>query len=231
MTPYLSLIWAIVLAAGVVSRITPKLFSIQKRCVRLLFGSKPSLDRAEYYETCARARPYSEHIAKRSFASENTKPIFNTEKIMSIHNLYTQHISTELFKILKLHQPISLSSLFQKISRTCSQTMRVPLHKLDISKHNFVVKGTTIWNSLVDKIFDKCTPNENDIMVPGSSKFSDLSSPISIIKSRIKKLLKPLTAGASNQLGQSASHPLHTINWYFFSNFWFFLIRLSEDRF
>jgi len=26
-------------------------------------------------------------------------------------------------------------------------------------------------------------------MVPGSSKFSDLSSPISIIKSRIKKLL------------------------------------------
>ena len=166
-----------------------KLFSIQKRCVRLLFGSKPSLDRTEYYETCARARPYSEHIAKRSFALENTKPIFNTEKIMSIHNLYTQHISTELFKILKLYQPISLSSLFQKSSRTCSQTLRVPLHKLDISKHNFVVKGTTIWNSLVDKIFDKCTPNENNVMVPGSSKFSDISSPISIIKNRIKKLL------------------------------------------
>ena len=147
---------------------------------------------------------------------------------MSIHNLYTQHISTELFKILKLHQPISLSSLFQKSSRTCSQTLRVPLHKLDISKHNFVVKGTTIWNSLVDKIFDKCTPNENNVMVPGSSKFSDISSPISIIKNRIKNFYlkpsiwqhlgvklsgSPLIAGASHQLSQSASHPLHTINY------------------
>ena len=73
-----------------------KLFSVQKRCVRLLFGSKPSFDLAEYYETCARTRTYSEHVATKNYALENTKPIFNKEKIMSIHNLYTQHTFIEL---------------------------------------------------------------------------------------------------------------------------------------
>ena len=43
-----------------------KLFSLQKRCVRLLFGTKPTFDNNGYYETCARARTFSEHIAKKS---------------------------------------------------------------------------------------------------------------------------------------------------------------------
>ena len=34
-----------------------KVFSLQKRCIRILFGNKVSFDHAEFYETCARARP------------------------------------------------------------------------------------------------------------------------------------------------------------------------------
>ena len=193
-----------------------KLFSIQKRCVRLLFGSKTSFDRAEYYETCARARPYSEHIAKRSFALENTKPIFNTEKIMSIHNLYTQHISTELFKILKLHQTISLSSLFQKSSRTCSQTLQVPLHKLDISKHSLVVKGTTIYgtvwltkysiNALLIKTMSWSLALVNFLTFLHLSQLLRTVSKNFYLKPSIWQHLgvklsgSPLTAGASHQL-------------------------------
>ena len=34
-----------------------KVFSLQKRCIRILFGNKVSFDHVEFYETCARARP------------------------------------------------------------------------------------------------------------------------------------------------------------------------------
>ena len=43
------------------------LFSIQKRCIRLLFGAKLTFDHAEYYETCARTRTYQQHKAIKNF--------------------------------------------------------------------------------------------------------------------------------------------------------------------
>ena len=60
------------------------LFSIQKRCIRLLFGTEYSYDHSGYYETCARARSYEEHIAKKNFCLEHTKPLFNKQKILSL---------------------------------------------------------------------------------------------------------------------------------------------------
>ena len=166
-----------------------KLFAVQKRCVRLLFGSKPSFDHAEYYETCARTRTYSEHIAIKNYALENTKPIFNKEKIMSIYNLYTQHTFIELFKILKEHLPISLSSLFTMSTRSTSHFIRIPHFNLDLSKNNFLCRASMIWNSLIDKVLDSCAPGEDNIVIPGSRKCSDLSSPISVIKNRVKTIL------------------------------------------
>ena len=54
-----------------------KLFAIQKRCVRLLFGKQLTFDHAEYYETCARVRTFEEHMAPKNYCLEHTKPIFN----------------------------------------------------------------------------------------------------------------------------------------------------------
>jgi hypothetical protein len=76
------------------------LFSIQKRCIRLLFGKIPTYDHATYYETCARARSFAEHMAKKNYQLEHTKPIFNSEKILNLHHLYIQHTFIELFKIV-----------------------------------------------------------------------------------------------------------------------------------
>ena len=166
-----------------------KLFSLQKRCVRLLFGIKPTFDSSVFYETCARAKTFSEHMAKKNYSLENTKPIFNKEKILSIYNLYVYHVFIELFKILKNRQPISLANLFQLSLRSTSFLIRIPQFQLDLSKHNFVYIASTTWNSLIGKTIDKCKPNERNIMVPGSSGFSDLSAPISIIKSRVKSIL------------------------------------------
>ena len=74
------------------------LFSIQKRCIRLLLGEISTYDHATYYETCARARSFAEHMAKKNYQLEHTKPIFNSEKILNLHHLYIQHTFIELFE-------------------------------------------------------------------------------------------------------------------------------------
>ena len=43
------------------------LFSIQKRCSRLLFGAELTFDHADYYKTCARTRSYQQHKVIKNF--------------------------------------------------------------------------------------------------------------------------------------------------------------------
>jgi len=74
------------------------IFGIQKRCIRLLFGLKYSFDHAGYYETCARSRTYQEHIAKKDYTLEHTKPLFNKHNILNL----LMFLSTTLFlRLLK----------------------------------------------------------------------------------------------------------------------------------
>ena len=42
---------------------------------------------------------------------------------------------------------------------------------------------------MIDKVLDPCIPLSDNIVIPGSSKYSDLSSPISVIKNRVKNTL------------------------------------------
>ena len=108
---------------------------------------------------------------------------------MSIYNLYAQHTFIELFKILKEHQPISLSNLFQLSHRSTSRVIIICKTTNELTKHNFVHKSSIIWNTLIDKVLDKCSPSVSNIVIPGSSEYSDLSTPISVVKSRVKAIL------------------------------------------
>jgi hypothetical protein len=128
-------------------------------------------------------------MAKKNYELENTRPIFIEHEILSIHNLYVKHTFTELFKIMKDRRPISLFELFRTSRRGLSLTLLIPKHNLDKSKQNFVHSGSIIWNGLIGKILDKCKPNNENIMVPGSSKISDLSAPISLVKNRLNVIL------------------------------------------
>ena len=174
---------------GISNNKLSSIMTIQKRCVRLLFGEKPTFDHADYYETCARARTYEEHMKKKNYQLENTKPIFNREKILSVNHLYIQHTFIELFKVMKEQLPVPIFELFNPSPRISSNQMCLPKIELEISKQNFAYKGSAIWNSVIDDIYDKCEPNANNVMVPGSTGYSDLSAPISIMKIRLKALL------------------------------------------
>ena len=166
-----------------------KLFVLQKRCVRLLFGNEYTFDHAGFYETCARVRTYTEHITEKDYSQEHTKPLFNKQEILTVHNLYVQHTVLELFKIFKYRTPISLYALFTVSHRTVNSLVLLPKINLEIARCNFLFRASWLWNSLSVKLLTKCTPNDSGIMVPGSTPFSDMTTPISIVKRKLKNIL------------------------------------------
>ena len=125
-----------------------KIFAIQKRCVRLLFGETLNRDHREYYETCARVRTIDDHYAEKNFVLEPTKPLFNKYGILNVHNLYKYHTFMETFKILKFSTPISISNLISFLPKTDKLRLAVPRVKLNTTKQNFFFKSTQIWNDV-----------------------------------------------------------------------------------
>ena len=168
------------------------LFAVQKRCIRILFGKLPSFDHAEFYETCARARTYQQHIADKDYSLEHTKALFNEQNILSLHHLYIQHIFIDMFKILKLRVPYPLFDLFDTnwIRSSSSMRLRLPLTMLDKTKANFVYSGCLIWNKLINRLLEDCLPGDTLVIVPGSCPYTDLyTTPISFVKTKLKCML------------------------------------------
>lgn len=175
---------------GVSNQKLHKLFIIQKRCIRMLFGKEFTFDHCEYYETCARTRPYDEHIAIKNYDLEHTKPLFNENNILTVYNLYGIHTFMEIFKILKYHSPISIYELLLLGFRDCQKTtLLLPKINLQISMNNFIFKSATLWNRFYPNLFNRCLPLNNGIIIPGSSINSDMAASISVIKNRLKSYL------------------------------------------
>ena len=164
-------------------------FAVQKRCIRLLFGTEYSYDHAGYYETCARARTIKDHKSKKNYCQEHTKPLFNKHKILNLPNLYVYHTFIDLFKILKTRTPISLFTLFYQSQRGTNFLLHPPKVNLNVSKNNFVYNSSILWNSLIGNIFERSLPSENGIIVRGSSRNSDFCATIPFIKNKLKVTL------------------------------------------
>ena len=176
------------------------IFSIQKRCIRLLFGTEYSYDHSGYYETCARARKYEEHISGKNFCLEHTKPLFNNHDLLSVHNLYTYHTFLDVYKILKTHTPISLFSLYTLSKRDRNFTLHLPSVKLDISMKNYVYNSSVKWNSLIGKVLEKSSLSEQGVVIGGSVANSDFCASIPFIKKKLKNiLLKSQVLGDSKE--------------------------------
>ena len=145
-------------------RIT-SLWTAQKHCMRVLFGDKEAyLDK---FRTCIRSRPYNfQKLGKKFFEKEHTKPIFEQQNVLSIHNLYHYHCLMEVFKILKLRSPISLYSSYN-ISHRKPTTLITP-----IPSNNFISRSTYLWNTIAPKL-----------------KVPDYSVKISMVRNTLKKIL------------------------------------------
>ena len=163
-----------------------KVFAIQKRCVRLLFGKNLTYDQTEFYLTCARVRTFDEQMSPKNCALEHTKPIFNEHKIMNLKNLYTYHTFMELFKVLKFRTPISINELFKFCPKNQKLLLIMPKVRLEVSKQNFVHRATKIWNEIIKYIFVNCPAGNSGIIIPGSIENSDLGAAIGYVKQKLK---------------------------------------------
>ena len=192
------LTYCITVWGGIPSYRLAKIFSIQKRCIRLLFGMEISYDHLEFYETCARTRTYDEHTAPKDYVLEHTKPLFNKHSILSVNNLYKYHAFMEIFKLLKYNEPISLSKLLLKSTRAQIVTLNLPNINLDKTKQNFLFSASLNWNDIVENVFEKCVPLSSGpnkgIVVPGSAENSDPSASVASTKSRVKKYILSMQA-------------------------------------
>ena len=126
-----------------------KLFRIQKHCLRILFGNREEyLDK---FKTCARARekgkykPYRpQSLGPEFYSKENTKPIFNGQKILAIHNIYNYQACLEVLKILKFRRPRLLYDTY-----TLSQRNNSTLLILPVGSNQFVYISSKLWNIAV----------------------------------------------------------------------------------
>ena len=167
-----------------------KVFAIQKRCIRLLFGKQFTFDHHEFYLTCARTRSFDEQMEPRNFCLEHTKPLFNEHNLMNLENLYHYHTFMELFKILKHQTPMSVYECFRFCPKNNKLLLMIPKVRLVVSQQNFVYRSSEIWNSLIKHVFSICNVEESGIIIPGSTANSDLSASVAFIKNKLRAKLQ-----------------------------------------
>ena len=179
--------YAISVWGGVSNNILEKLFITQKRCIRMLFGTELTFDNPEYYNKCARAKTYNEHMHP-NYELEHTKPIFKQLNILTVHNLYNYHVTIELFNIIKFRRPYTLFEKLE-VSRLNNLALIQPKVRLNIRLHNFVYTSTLLWNTVRRYIFKSPPLNNVGIQVPGSIPGSDITISITSVKNKLKCIL------------------------------------------
>ena len=161
--------YGITVWGGVSQRKLNSVFIAQKYCIRIMFGDKEAY--LEKHRTSARTRP--QHLQKLGpdfFKLEHSKPLFNTNEIMTVHNLYNYHSLLSTSKILKLHTPVALYSLF-RISRRKETLLLIESQQSE----SYVYRNSLLWNNFRN--------------LPEGKVINDLTFSIGIIKNQIKKLI------------------------------------------
>ena len=84
-----------------------KIFTLQKRAIRSLFGNYDSF--IDKFCTSARTRPFGHQFLGESFyCKEHTKPIFTKHNLLTIGNLYKYTALNEIGKIIQNQTPTAL---------------------------------------------------------------------------------------------------------------------------
>ena len=156
-TLFESHIYCISVWGGIATKVFASLLTVQKCCIRKMFGQDPF---SEKLKTCARSRPFHKQVSDSLFYErEHTKPLFNSNHILTVYNLYQYmyHCFIELFKILKFRQPCSLFELFKLLSPQTRSTrfnntyIYIP-NNASKSSNIFTYRSAKTWNDYRTKL-------------------------------------------------------------------------------
>ena len=82
------------------------------------------------------------------YCKENTKPIFNDQKVLAMQNIYNYQACFEVLKILKFRRPALLYETY-----TLSQRNHSTLLILPVKSNQFVYISSKLWNVIVKCLF------------------------------------------------------------------------------
>ena len=107
-----------------------------------------------------RSRPFNKQfLDSLLYEKEHTKPLFNSNHILTVNNLYVYHCFIELFKILKFRQPYPLFELFKlllpQIRSTRFNSTYIHNHtpnNASKSSNIFTYRSAKIWNNYRTKL-------------------------------------------------------------------------------
>ena len=151
------LLYCISVWGGIPKSHQQKLFRLQKKSIRLLFGeSRAYLNYNENSETItSNPSQHNETLNDDFYVKEHTKPLFNKHNILTIQNAFTYHSCIEIFKIMKYRNPIALYELFTPSHRDLSNILLLPKFS-----HNFIYHAAKIWNVTSKTIVNSLHPTD-----------------------------------------------------------------------
>ena len=121
---------------------------LHKKAMRILFGNSEAY--YDKFNTAARTRAQSKQIlGSEFFMKEHTKPLFKSQSILCVQNLYFYHCFLEVFKVMKFHTPISLLEQYQQSRRSYLTHLQLlpPPPSTD-----FLYRSSIIWNTARQKL-------------------------------------------------------------------------------
>ena len=108
--------------------------------------------------TCARTRLLNKQVLDSLFyEKEHTEPLFNSNHILTLNNLYMYHCFIELLKILKFRQSYALFELFKLLlpqtrsTRFDNTYIRTPNNTANLI-NIFMYRSAKIWNKYRTKL-------------------------------------------------------------------------------
>ena len=82
----------------------------------------------------------------------------------------------------------------------------IPKVKLDLEKNNFIFQASCIWNNMNKNVMNQLLlTNKDGVLIPGSTFGSDITTPITVIKRKLRDVL--LDTQNSNSLNSEDWYP------------------------
>ena len=132
-----------------------RIFTLQKRVLRCLFGDKKRyLDK---FSTAARTRPIDKQkLGEDFYRKEHTKPLFTKHNILVAHNLYRYMSINEIGKLISTESPHLLFKNIHFSNRNRKNHIILPSKS---KAHNEALYSTfSFWNHLT-KTLDMPNPH------------------------------------------------------------------------
>ena len=121
-----------------------QVFTTQKIAIRYLFGKYDEFLGKFNFNTAARMRPYGEQKLGASFyRKEHTKPLFNTQKILTVYNLYIYMAVNEIGKLLTLRSP---AILFEQVKLSSRNKENRIVIESSCQKESCYHNASSFWN-------------------------------------------------------------------------------------